>query len=112
MSPRSAVSLPLLLVEIFRLVSLSSNLNRFLGFPKMPKVPSVLFPVAKISFPFWQLQSFVFFFAKTVFGMVKTETRRNLKYGHFSIKVVQAAVMTVFPTLYTCMLAKDYTSII
>lgn len=42
--------------------------------------------------------------------MVKTETGRNLKYGHFSVKVVQTAVMTVFPTSYTCILAKDYTS--
>lgn len=43
--------------------------------------------------------------------MVKPETWRNAKYGHFSIKVVQTAVITVFPTSYTCMLLKDYASV-
>lgn len=43
--------------------------------------------------------------------MVKIETWRNVKYGHFGIKVVQTAVISVFPTSYTCMLPKDCGSI-
>lgn len=104
--------LALLLVEIFRLVCLSFNPKLLLRFPQDAKSPICSLPSCQnLQFLFWQLQSFVLFFAKIVFGMVKTEPRRNLKYGHLNIKVVQTAVVTVFPTSHTCMLAIDYTSV-
>lgn len=101
-----------LLVEIFRLMCLSFNPRLLLRFPQDAKSPICsLYSCQNLQFLFWQLQSFVLFFAKIVFDMVKTEPRSSLKYGHFSIKVVQISVVTVFPISYTCMLATDYPSV-